>query len=94
MAGMAEAGVGTTVEAMDRIIREDEARRISGLGRTARWKMERAGTFPQRRAIVGRITGYLESELREWVRSRPVSSYTPPAAAMRARAARKAGWKP
>lgn len=69
----------------ERIVREPEARKISGLGRTARWQLERAGAFPQRRVIVGRLTGYLESELREWVRSRPVSSYTPPAAAMRAR---------
>ena len=69
----------------DRIVREAEARKISGLGRTARWQLERAGNFPRRRAITGRITGYLESELRDWVRSRPVSSYTPPAAAMRAR---------
>jgi len=69
----------------ERIVRESEAKKISGLGRTARWKLERAGTFPLRRVIIGRTTGYFESELREWVRSRPVSPYTATAAAMRAR---------
>ena len=69
----------------DRLVREEEARQITGLGRTKRWQMERAGLFPKRRIIAGRVTGYLESELLEWIRSRPTSDYRAPAAALRAR---------
>ena len=69
----------------ERMIREDEARRMTGLGRTARWKLEKAGLFPCRRVLAGRITGYLESEVLEWIRSRPMSGYVAPAAPLRAR---------
>lgn len=32
---------------MDRIVREAECRRITGLARTTRWKLERTGQFPR-----------------------------------------------
>jgi prophage regulatory protein len=69
----------------DQLIRERECRRLTGLGRTCRWRMERAGTFPQRRAIVGRTSGYLLSEVASWIESRPISSYATPTAPLRAR---------
>jgi prophage regulatory protein len=77
---MADSG-----NAQDRLIREPECQRMTGLGRTKRWQLERAGLFPKRRVISGHITGYLESELLEWIRSRPVSEYRAPEAPSRAR---------
>jgi prophage regulatory protein len=70
---------------IDRMIRENECREMTGLCRTRRWQMERAGDFPRRRKISGRISGYLLSEVQAWVRSRPVSDYKAPEAPMRAR---------
>ena len=54
----------------DRFIREDEARKITGLSRTTRWRLERAGHFPKRRVISPNARGWLDGELMEWVRSR------------------------
>jgi prophage regulatory protein len=76
---------GDAMTTTDRMIREKECRQMTGLGRTRRWQMERAGTFPRRRAISGRISGYLLSEVLEWILTRPVSDYEAPEAPMRAR---------
>ncbi|MBN2372084.1 MAG: AlpA family phage regulatory protein [Vicinamibacteria bacterium] len=70
---------------IERMIREDECRRMTGLGRTKRWQMERAGTFPKRRMISNKISGYLESEVLDWIHSRPVSDYRAPKDALSAR---------
>jgi prophage regulatory protein len=54
----------------DQIIREPECRRISGLSRSTRWRLERAGKFPRRRQISPGCSGWLASEIRGWVASR------------------------
>jgi prophage regulatory protein len=76
---------GDAMTTTERMIRELECRRMTGLCRTRRWQMERAGTFPRRRMISGRISGYLLSEVQEWILTRPVSDYRAPEAPMRAR---------
>lgn len=55
---------------LDRFIREDEVRRITGLSRTSRWRLERRGEFPRRRRISGNAIGWLASEIQEWVKQR------------------------
>ena len=35
----------------DRFVREPEVHRLTGLSRTTRWRLERAGKFPRRRRI-------------------------------------------
>ena len=55
---------------MDRFVREAECREITGLGRTTRWEMERAGKFPPRRRLSHNSVGWLASELKRWMRSR------------------------
>ena len=58
-------------ELPDRIVREDEVASMTGLSRSARFELEKRGAFPRRRIIVGRHTGWLMSEVAEWVRARP-----------------------
>ena len=52
----------------DRFIREPECKRITGLSRTTRWRLERAGLFPKRRQISPGLIAWLESEIQEWLR--------------------------
>ncbi len=58
----------------DRFMREPEARRITGLSRTTRWRLERAGKFPRKRQISENAKGNLASEIKAWVaeKSAPV----------------------
>ena len=54
----------------DRFIRDPECRQITGLSRTTRWRLERAGQFPKRRQISPNAVAWLESEVQEWLRDR------------------------
>ena len=54
----------------DRFLREREVRNITGLSRTTRWRLEREGKFPRRRAISDAAVGWLESEIASWVADR------------------------
>ena len=55
---------------MNRVIREEECRAITGLSRTTRWEMERAGTFPPRRRLSPNTVGWLLSDIRRWLHNR------------------------
>lgn len=67
---------------MDRFVREAECREITGLGRTTRWEMERAGKFPPRRRLSHNTVGWLASELKRWMRSRGVGMSVAPVRAI------------
>ncbi len=58
----------------DRFLREPECRRLTGLSRSTRWRLERQRHFPKRRRMSPRTVGWLESELREWLVDRPAAS--------------------
>jgi prophage regulatory protein len=60
----------TDGEAPDRIVREAECALLSGLSRTTRWRLERAGKFPKRRQISPNCVGWLCSEVMTWLRER------------------------
>lgn len=53
-----------------RFIREPECKSITGLSRTTRWRLEKAGKFPARRKISQNTVGWLSSEIEEWMRSK------------------------
>ena len=53
-----------------RIIRERDVKQVTGLSRTARWRLEGEGLFPVRLRIGKRATGWLEDEVQEWIASR------------------------
>ena len=57
----------------ERLIREAECERRTGLARSTRRKLEKAGEFPRRRKITQRSVGWLESELTAWISSRSLS---------------------
>lgn len=69
----------------DRIVAEPERKVITGVGRSKWYQMEATGAVPVRRQVVGRRTGWLLSELLEWVKARPIAANAPPAAALAAR---------
>jgi prophage regulatory protein len=54
----------------DRIVREPECRQRSGLSRSTRWRLERAGLFPRRRRVSPGCSGWLDSELATWIAAR------------------------
>ena len=51
----------------DRFMREPEVEYVTGLSRTTRWRLERAGKFPRKRQISENAKGNLASEIFAWV---------------------------
>jgi len=59
---------------MDRFLSEKEILgEIVPWGRTTLWRKVRAGEFPPPRALSENRKGWLESQVVEWVESRPVA---------------------
>ena len=54
----------------DRFLREPEVHRLTGLSRTTRWRLERAGKFPRRRVLSENARGHLASEIAAWMAER------------------------
>jgi prophage regulatory protein len=54
----------------DRFIREPEVRRLTGLSRTTRWRLERSGRFPRRRQISDNAIAWWASEIFSWMEAR------------------------
>ena len=54
-----------------RILKINEVVKIIGLSKVTIWRMERSGTFPQRINLTNRRVGWIESEIFEWLESRP-----------------------
>lgn len=50
----------------DRFISERECRLITGLSRTTRWRLERIGSFPNRRHLSENRVAWLLSEVTAW----------------------------
>jgi prophage regulatory protein len=56
----------------DCFIREKALLKLLGNpGRTTVWRWEKAGQFPRRRKLGGRSVGWLNSEVMEWIVTRP-----------------------
>lgn len=51
----------------DRAVREDECKKLTGLFRLARWRLEQQGKFPLPRKISDRTNMWLLSEWVEWL---------------------------
>lgn len=54
----------------ERFLREAEVKRVTGLSRTTRWRLERRGQFPKRRRLSQNAIGWLESEIHSWMAAR------------------------
>lgn len=51
----------------ERLVREEERKRITGLSRSTVWRLEREGNFPQRRLAGKNSCGWLLSDLLLWM---------------------------
>jgi prophage regulatory protein len=58
----------------DRIIRENEVFARTGRSRVSIWRAERLNEFPRRRKIGPRSIGWLESEIENWLATRPLAN--------------------
>ncbi len=54
----------------DRVIREKECKKLTGICRTTRYEMEKQGRFPSRISLGGRSVGWVKSEVVAWVNNR------------------------
>ena len=61
----------------DRFLLNPEVDEVTGTLPVTRWRMEKRGEFPKRRQISPNRIAYLESEIIEWMESRPVSEIAP-----------------
>jgi prophage regulatory protein len=60
----------SAAEIAERIIREPECWRRTGLSRSTRWRLERKGKFPKRRQLSPGCSGWLASEIAAWIAAR------------------------
>ena len=58
----------------NKFISNPTVKEMTGLSNVTRWRMEKRGEFPRRRQISPNRVAYLESEVLEWMDSRPASS--------------------
>lgn len=55
----------------ERLLRLGDVLDRTGLSRTSLWRLEQAGDFPRRRRLGPNMVAWLESEITEWLQSRP-----------------------
>ena len=51
----------------DQILNEADVLRITGIGRTTRWKLEKEGRFPTRVRLSDGRVGWRRSEVEQWI---------------------------
>ena len=54
----------------DRILRDAEVRNRTGLSRTTRWRLIKAGRFPAPLRLTEHAVGWRETAIDEWLTSR------------------------
>jgi|UniRef100_A0A7C3SI69 prophage regulatory protein len=55
----------------DRILRKRTVLALTGISNSTLWRLERQGKFPARRRISPRLVGWLQSDVLNWLNSRP-----------------------
>ncbi len=63
--------MNNSTQATNRFLREPEVARLTGLSRTTRWRLERAGRFPRKRRISENAVAWVASEIENWMAERP-----------------------
>ncbi|MFN8603894.1 MAG: AlpA family phage regulatory protein [Candidatus Binatia bacterium] len=61
----------------DAVLREQEVRVRTGLSRTTRWRLVRAGRFPAPRRLSDHAVGWLQSDIEAWLEQLPVDRTLP-----------------
>jgi predicted DNA-binding transcriptional regulator AlpA len=64
----------------DRIVRDQEATHFTGLSKSRRHELTKAGEFPKKVKLSERASGYRLSELQAWIASRPSAEQSTPTA--------------
>jgi prophage regulatory protein len=59
-----------STKSLDRILREPECKRITGLSRTTRWRGVRDCTFPKPVKITSTTIGWFETDVARWLAER------------------------
>ncbi len=57
-----------------KILRIRNVTEATGLSRTTLWRLERRGDFPHRIRLSPNSIGWIETEVEEWIESRPRKS--------------------
>jgi len=60
----------SAVHDYDRLVKDKEAAKITGMCRNTRNSLETRGLFPARRRLSARISGYSYKELMKWLNDR------------------------
>jgi prophage regulatory protein len=58
-----------------RILRGDEVYRLVGLHAVTVWRLRKAGKFPRPVKLGGNSIGWIESDIIDWIASRPHTVY-------------------
>ena len=61
-----------------KLIRLRQVLALTGLSRGTLYRLERAGTFPNRRRLSPNCVAWIEQEITDWIESRPVARETLP----------------
>ena len=56
---------------IDKFLSKPVVDEMTGLSNVTRWRMEKRSEFPKRRQISPNRVAYLESEIIDWMESRP-----------------------
>lgn len=56
---------------MNRMLKQHEVVKITGMSRPTIWRKEKQGLFPCRRDMGNRSVGWLASEVNEWMENLP-----------------------
>ena len=62
---------------LDRILREPEVHRATGLSRTTRWRGVQAGTFPKPVKLTASTIGWYETDVAHWLAERRAAAGLP-----------------
>lgn len=54
-----------------KILNPHEVVKLTGLSRVTLWRLEKSGKFPQRVNLTASRVGWIETEIDEWIESRP-----------------------
>jgi len=54
----------------DRLIRNSEVQKLTGLSRSTIWRLQSSGNFPPSLPLTSRLVGWRLSDIQEWIRDR------------------------
>jgi prophage regulatory protein len=68
-----------------KIIRVPQVSALTGLSRSSIYRLEKEGSFPQRKQLGKRMTGWVDDEVQHWLENLPNGGCTEPSHATAAK---------